>query len=139
MIKRVVLPGFVASLVILVAGIGVSLLFSAALPSLNEEYQNATIFRPASDPLMLLYFVHPFALGFILAWVWDKTKIVWSNEQTWRNSLNFALCYWLISVAGMLITYGTFQLSIAIVVSWTTSTLIQAVLAGFVFSKMNPF
>ncbi|MGZ5244555.1 MAG: hypothetical protein ACXWW0_11635, partial [Bacteroidia bacterium] len=72
--KKIILPGLLAGIVML----AVSLIFSWAMnfiaPGLQDEYRNPELFRPWSDPLMMLIFVHPFIVGIILAWVWDFVK-----------------------------------------------------------------
>ena len=138
MFKRIILPGIVAGAAILAAGIAVSATFSILVPSMKSEYENVSIFRTMSDPLMALYFIHPFFLGLVLAWIWDKTKRIFSSESISGIVFNFAVAYWLVSVAGMLISYGTFQLSFAMVLSWTIALFFEAVFAGVIFSKMNP-
>ena len=136
--KKILLSGLVAGFVMLIVSMIISALFGIVFPSLQTEYSNPNLFRSWSDPLMSLYFVYPFVLGLILAWVWDKTKGLFKEKIFWKNAVNFAFGYWLVaSVPGMLITYSSFPLSLIIVLSWTVGGLVQAVCAALVYSKMN--
>lgn len=135
--KKVILSGVAAGVVVLIASMVLSKIFGALMPSLQAEYQ-AGIFRPWNDPLMSLYFLYPFVLGIVLAWVWDKTKSVVKGENAVKKGINFGLAYWIVaSIPGMLITYSSFVVSLSMILSWTISGLVSAILAGIVFAKIN--
>jgi len=82
---------------------------------------------------MSIFFAHPFILGIALAWVWDKIKGSISSDPK-----KFALGVFAIAtIPGMVITYSSFQLSLAIVLSWTIMGLVNAYVAGLILAKMN--
>lgn len=139
MFKKIIRSGFFAGIIMLLAGLLTSQLFVLYDRSLKMEYENASLFRSWSDPLMMGYFVHPFVLGFILSWLWLKTRVLFSGEAQWKNGVNFGLTYWLITVPGMIISYCTFPISFLMVLSWSVGILIQALLAGLLFSKLDPY
>lgn len=60
--KKIVWPGIIAGVIMLITGMGLSYLLHAIFPSLIVEYNNTSVFRPWTDPLMSIYFVHPFVL-----------------------------------------------------------------------------
>lgn len=133
--KKVILSGLLTGLIIFLASQIVSRLFGVVFPPINAEYQNTNLFRPWSDPLMLLFFAHPFLLGIILAWFWKKTKSIFGENI--RGGINFGITYWIIAtIPGMFITYSSMPYSLAIVSSWLISGLVSAILAGIIFSKM---
>lgn len=135
--KKVLLPGLIAGLVMFIVAMALGQVFNAIFPNLAAEYQNTNLFRPWEDPLMSLYFLHPFVLGIALAWVWDKVKGLLKGSL-WQRGSHFALIYWLAAtIPGMLISYSSFPLSKAMVFSWAISSLAQVIAAGFVFAKMN--
>ncbi len=135
--KKVILPGILAGVLMLIIGMGVSYLFNFIFPSVAAEYNNIALFRPWSDPLMQIYFAYPFLLGIILAWAWDKSKSLFKGGQG-KRAVNFGLAYFLIAgIPGMFITYSSFQLSFLIIFTWLISGLINGIIAGLVFVKMN--
>ncbi|HQK63586.1 MAG TPA: hypothetical protein PLF16_00375 [Candidatus Staskawiczbacteria bacterium] len=111
----------------------VSQIFSVMFTSVALEYQNPYLFRANSDPLMLLFFAYPFLMAAVLAWLWGKTKNVFSN-----NGIKFGFAYWVVAtVPGMFATYTSMPYSFLVVLSWTISGLIQAIIAGLILSKFD--
>ena len=107
--KKVVTTGLLAGLAILVVGLILNWVYGFVFPSVVTEYQNTALFRPWSDPLMSYIFIHPFVLGIILAWVWDKTKNLFKERDVFWRCCQFASAYWLVTIPGMLISYSSFQ------------------------------
>ncbi|MBU0671961.1 MAG: hypothetical protein KJ732_02910 [Candidatus Margulisbacteria bacterium] len=137
MVKKVLLPGLVAGVVLLIVGMGWSFLLNAIFPGLAAEYQNTALFRPWEDPLMSVFFAYPFVLGLALAWVWDKVKGLVSGGIVSRAT-SFGLGYWVVaSIPGMVITYSSFPVSLLMVITWSISGLVQAIVAGLIFAKLN--
>jgi hypothetical protein len=111
-------------------------IFQLFVPSLEAEYHNANLFRPWSDPIMMLYFVYPFLLGIILAWIWENTKVIVKAETDLKKGIYFGSIFWLASsVPGMLMSYASFQLSFMIILSWSLGGLVELLCLGFLFSK----
>ncbi|PIU62013.1 hypothetical protein COS83_03110 [archaeon CG07_land_8_20_14_0_80_38_8] len=136
--KKVILPGLLAGLVMLAISMGVSMIMNVLVPSLQSEYNNADLFRPWSDPIMSLYYAYPFVLGIALAWFWDKTKSVFKDKSACRRGAKFGLAYWVAAtIPGMLVSYSSFQVSLLMITVWAVSGLINAVTAGAIFAKMN--
>jgi len=134
--KKAILSGLLAGLVMLVLGLAVGRLFDLFAPGLVAEYNNPALFRPWSDPLMSLYFLQPFLVALILAWFWTKLKGLVRGTNALEKGLFFGLAYWLLIIPGMLMTYSSFPLSLLIVFSWTVIALIQGLAAGWIFAKM---
>ncbi|MBI4130521.1 hypothetical protein HY468_04345 [Candidatus Roizmanbacteria bacterium] len=135
--KKIILTGLLVGTGMLVLSFVVSPLLTLVFPAIVSEYQNPSLFRPWTDPLMMLYFLHPFTTGIILSWIWEKTKGMFKQKEWWRRGAAFGLTYGLISLPGMLISYATFPLSVAMVVSWTVSALVQLIGAGIVLVKIR--
>lgn len=136
--KKILLPGLAAGLVMLVVAMVFGMLLNMVFPSLAAEYETPNLFRPWSDPIMMLYFLHPFILGVLLAWAWDKVKTVLQEPLFWKRGAMFGIGFWAISsIPGMFMTYSSFYLSLGLVFSWLISGLLQAVFAGIVYAKMN--
>lgn len=134
--KKILLPGVLAGIAMLVVGMLISQLINMIFPALIAEYKT-TLFRPWSDPIMSLYFLYPFILGLALAWIWDKIKGVISGTIVQRAGY-LTLGYFLVStIPGMLISYSSFPLSLTMIISWTISGVAQAFCAGLILAKMN--
>ncbi|OGC23365.1 hypothetical protein A2291_06870 [candidate division WOR-1 bacterium RIFOXYB2_FULL_42_35] len=135
--KKIIVPGLVAGIAMLVVGMIISKLFNLAVPTLMAEYQNPALFRTRLDPQMLLFFAWPFVLGLALALVWNKVKGVIPGRLLTRAT-QFGLGYWIVaSIPGMLITYASFPVSPLMVTSWTVGGFFQAIAAGAVLAKIN--
>jgi hypothetical protein len=135
--KKILIPGLVVGLLILIVGMVVGQIFTIISPSLEIEYENANLFRPWSDPLMSIYFAYPFILGIVLAWIWDKTKVLIEESNLWKRGTYFGFAYWLVTIPGMIITYSSFPVSLLMVISWSISVLLQAVCAGIIYARLN--
>ena len=133
--KKKIIIGATSGLIILVISFIVSFVFHFMQPSIELEYENQAIFRSWSDPLMFYYYIEPFLLGFILVWIWGKTKMIVNGKNTLLKGLRFGFIYWLIALPGMLMTFTSFKVSFLMVLSWTISNLISALLSGVLFSK----
>ncbi len=135
--KKIIVSGLLAAIAMLAVGFGVGYGLMAIFPTLTAEYANTALFRPWNDPVMSLYFAHPFLLGFILAWVWSKVKGVIGGAGWAARGARFGLAYWLVSVPGMIISYASFPLSLIMVISWSVSILVQALAAGLIYAAVN--
>lgn len=135
--KKTIILGLLAGLTMLIVSLAFGQVLDLLFPSIGEAYKNQNIFRPWSDPLMSLYFLHPFVLGLIMAFVWRKFADLLKGDNVVKKAFWFAFYYWLIaSVPGMLMTYSSFNLPLGMIVSWSLSGFIQAYAAGLIFSKL---
>jgi hypothetical protein len=133
--KKIIFSGLLTGLVLFLVSQVVSKFFGIILPSINSEYQNPNLFRSFKDPLMLLFFVHPFLIGVLLSWFWNKTKNIFGENI--KGGMKFGLTYWVIAtIPGMFATYSSMPYSLAIVMSWLISGLVEAVLAGIILQKL---
>jgi hypothetical protein len=134
--KKNIGAGVLAGLVIFLASQVISKVFGLVFPAINAEYQNPNLFRAFTDPLMLMFFLHPFLVGIILAWFWGKTKIVFGEDI--KGGVKFGVAYWVVAtIPGMFATYTSMPYSLPIVLSWLVSGLVEGILAGIIFSKIK--
>jgi hypothetical protein len=134
--KKVILPGLLAGLTMLVISMLLTQVNNIILPDLQTEYTNPALFRPWSDPLMSLIFVEPFIVGLILAWLWHQTKCLIKSPGL-QKGLKFGLIYGVIGMPGMIMSYSSFPISLTMTLSWTVSGFIQVIGAGLVLAKLN--
>ena len=132
--KKIII-GFTSGVIILQVSLLASFVIHLIQPSIQLEYENEAIFRSWSDPLMSYFYIEPFFLGFVLIWIWDKTKALLKGRDTLQKGLRFGLIYWVITLPGMMMTYSSFKVSLMMVMSWSLSTLISSIISGFIFSK----
>lgn len=136
--KKIVLNGIVAGIIIFVVSMAVSYLFML-IPVVSADYQNTNVMRPWSDPLMSLYFLYPFIQGIILAWAYHKFKpALTCTHGVGGRGAEFGVAMFLIAtLPGMWVSYSSFPLSLLTIVSWTISGLVSLVLAGAYLAKMD--
>jgi hypothetical protein len=127
--------GLLIGVVMLIIGMVFSRIFMFAVPSLEQEYANTQVFRSWEDPLMSLYFLQPFVLGLLLAWVWSMVLPLLKKYGRLQRGFRFALVYWLFSLPGMLMSISSFPISMTMVTTWTINILLQSLAAGLILAK----
>lgn len=137
--RKIIMPGLVAGIAMLVTGVSLSWIYNRIFPQLANEYSDEYLFRPWSDPVMLWFFVHPIAVALLLAWIWDKVKDLFPSVlSSGEKAIRFALIYSIFSACGMLITYSTFPVSLLMVGSWLLSVFIEGIIGTWLLAKLNP-
>jgi hypothetical protein len=134
--KKIVLSGLSAGIAMVVVNALLNPVFAAIFPWLQEAYMNP-VFRPWNDPIMMLFFLYPIALGLGLAYVWDETKSLFKKTAC-QNGLTFGLIYFAVgAVPSFLINYSSFNLPLLMILTWTIMGLINGLVAGCVLAKLN--
>ncbi len=134
--KRIVISGVVASLILLALSYIVLFITIRIFPSLVEEYYNP-IFWPGGDRA-LLFFAHPFVLSLCLAWFWERSKNLYTGKWLFRGA-EMGLVYGVVAtLPSMWITFSAISVSLVMVLSWLLYGFLQAVIAGLVFARLNP-
>ena len=129
----------------LLAGVGILIIEMLAtqlaglfVPGYLTEIQNGQIFRPWTDPLMMLFFVYPFLIGVIFAWFWNFIKKIVKGKTALEKGFNFAVIYFaLATIPGMFITLSSFQISFFMVLVWAISGFVEVFFAGWLLAKLN--
>lgn len=134
--KKIIGVGLLAGLVMTLTGVVINVVMNMVLPELNDAYKNLGIFRPWSDPRMMMFFLVPFFTGILLTWILTKVKDLVKGVTPGSKGLNYGLIYALTTLPGMLITYSSFNVSLAMVMSWTVTNLIEGVVACLVIAKL---
>lgn len=135
--KKVLWTGFVAAVAMVVVNMLLNPLFNVLFPWLQDAYKNPEIFRPWEDPVMMLFWLYPLVLGIGLAWVWDKTKQLFSGKPC-KKGLTFGLIFFFVSgLPAFLINYSSFNFPFVMIFSWTLMSFFNGIVAGIVLAKMN--
>ncbi|KAB2866726.1 MAG: hypothetical protein F9K37_13680 [Bacteroidales bacterium] len=133
--KKYILTSLLAAIAGLAANMAVGFLFIFILPTLEIEYSNTSLFRPWEDPLMSLYFFHPFYIAFILAWVWNKTKSL-IRGNIWRQAFVFTGFYILLATfPGLILSISSFKISFAMTFSWAVGAFVQTYIMSLLFAR----
>lgn len=135
--KKLIYPGFVAGVVLLVLSIVVLYGSVYIFPQIAEQYYNP-IFSDAGGKRNFLFYVHPFILSFALAWFWDRFKGDFKGIFVIRG-LELGLVYAVIAILpSMVMIFSAIKVSVGMVATWTVYGIMQGVVAGLVFAKTNP-
>jgi hypothetical protein len=132
--KKILWPGILLGLIMLVIGMVVDYLFML-IPSVKADY-TSEFMRSWQDPIMTLFFLYPFILGIAFAWLWNKTKASFTGKM--RGCYFGWLLFFLTTVPGIWITFTSFNLSLLTILGWTVSGFFSAKIAGFFLAKINP-
>jgi hypothetical protein len=134
--KKIISSGLIAGVVLLILSILSLYATIYFFPTLAAQY-----YDPAFDSesgRYMIYYAHPFVIGLALAWFWDRFKTVLKGSNLTRG-LEFGVVYALIAIfPAMWITYSALSVSLAMVGTWLVFGLLQGVVAGLVFEKLNP-
>lgn len=134
--KKMILIGLLGGVIILATGVLTGQIYQALSPSIKTEFENTNLFRSWNDPIMSLYFIHPFLMSLMLAWVWTKVKGVISADTDLKKGLQFGFIVWMTAtLPGMLISYASFPISLLMITNWTVSALVELICIGILFSK----
>jgi hypothetical protein len=127
----------------LVAGVALFLLSISGLyftiwylPGIAAQY-----FDPAFDVpsgRFMFYYIHPFIISMALAWFWSRFKGVLTGSFISRG-IEFGMIYVLIATLPIMwLIYASMNVSFIMILTWFVLALVQGIIAGLVFEKMNP-
>jgi membrane protease YdiL (CAAX protease family) len=135
--QKIFWTGLVVGIAMTIVNTLLNGLMNVLFPAMQEAYMNNPVFRPWDDPLMMLFFAYPLVLGFALAWVWDKTKQLFSGSAC-QKGFHFGLIYFFVLGLPMfLINVSSFNLPIGIIFSWSVMGVVNGIVAGMVLAKIN--
>ncbi len=134
--KKIALSGLIAGLILFVVSYGGLYLAVRYFPTLFIEYNSPLFNSDGSRDIM--FYMHPFIISFALSWFWDRCKGFFKGHLLFRG-LEFGFAYALVALLPVMwITFSSLDITIAIVLSWFFYGLMQAILAGLIFAKINP-
>lgn len=134
--KRIFYSGLVVGMYLFVVSYGGLYLSIRFFPSLFVEYINPLFNSDGSRDL--LFYLHAFVISLALAWVWQKTKILF-NGSAIKKGMAFGASYALVGILPVMwITFSSLDITLYMVLSWFVYGLIQSVVAGYILAKVNP-
>lgn len=134
--KKIILSGLLAGVVLLILSIGALYATILFFPGVAAQY-----YDPAFDAQAgryMIYFAHPFVIALALSWFWDRFKGVLTGGKLTKG-IEFGLVYALIAIFPVMwLIYSAMSVSLAMVATWWVFALLQGLVAGLVFEKLNP-
>ena len=128
--KKYLLSSVLVGVGILIIGFIVSSVFGLFIPGFQDFYLT-DVFIQMDGARFLLFLVHPFAIGFALAWLYEIV------HKQYRTPLKFAGIYFAVSAVPMFfINVGSLNVPVSLVVSWVLSSYLYGLFAGFVNGKI---
>jgi hypothetical protein len=90
--KKFIVSGLVAGLVIFI----VSMLFSTVFQALfNYDVLKLEGMRSVNDPIMILFFIHPWVLGFALVLAYSIFRDCFKGKN-WEKAKKFGTAMWVV-------------------------------------------
>lgn len=134
--KKVILSGLLAGVILFIVSYGGLYLAIQYLPILFVDYNNPLFNSDGSRDV--LFYSHAFVISMALSWFWERTKPVFKGNVVLRG-FEFGLVYAIVGlVPVMWITFSSMDITLPMVISWFLYGLFQSILAGIVFAKTNP-
>ena len=134
--KKVLVSGLIAGIVLFVVSYGSLFLAINLFPGIFVEYNNPLFNSDGSRNL--LFYLHAFIISFALSWFWERFKGLFKGPFLLRG-LEFGFVYAMVALLPVMwITFSSLDITFIMVLSWFLYGLVQAVIAGILFAKINP-
>ena len=134
--KKIILSGLLAGVVLLILSVCGLYATIWLFPGVAAQYYDPTF--DTEGPKYMIYYVHPFVIALALSWFWNRFKGVLSGGFLTRG-IEFGLVYALIAIFPVMwLIYSAMSVSLAMVFTWWIFGLLQGLVAGLVFEKVNP-
>lgn len=134
--KKVLYSGLIAGITLFIISYGGLFLAIRFVPELFVVYNNPLFNSDGSRDVM--FYMHAFIISFALAWFWERFKGLFSGNFVLRG-LEFGAVYALVALLPVMwITFSSLDITFVMVLSWFVYGLVQALIAGLVFAKINP-
>jgi len=133
-LKKFLISGFLSGIVIFVIWIGFSYLVQMFFPYDTTKLQGM---RPMTDPLMNIFFLHPWVIGFAMSLFYPYFGESIASNYLFKGRL-FGFLVWLVSsVPSSFIVYTTMEYPIGFTISQFFGSLIYMIMAGIMIAKID--
>ena len=132
--KKIVIGGLAAGVVITVIQ---WIIYFAVLAVFPFDVMSLGGMRAIDDPIMILWFLHPFVLGFAMSLAFQKFK--GSFEKTgWCRGKAFGIFVWLlVGLPNAFLVYTSMTYPLGFTINNLLGTLLYMVAAGLVLEKLT--
>ncbi|MDB4903266.1 MAG: hypothetical protein JWQ63_2547 [Mucilaginibacter sp.] len=134
--RKIFISGLIAGGILFVLSYGGLFLAVRFFPALFTEYNNPLFNSDGKRDI--LFYLHAFIISFALSWFWDRFKVLFKGASIIRG-LEFGFVYSIIALLPVMwISFSALDITVVMVLSWFVYGLVQAIIAGVVFAKINP-
>jgi hypothetical protein len=134
--KKIVISGLVAGCILFVISYGGLFLGIRFFPGLFVEYNNPLFNSDGSRDV--LFYMHAFIISLSLSWFWDRFKSMLKGPAIIRG-LEFGFIYSMVALLPVMwISFSSLDITVLTVASWFLYGLAQSIIAGLVFTRVNP-
>ena len=134
--KKIVFPGLMAGAILFIICYGSLYMAVKFFPGLFIEYNNPLFNSDGNRDL--LFYLHAFIISLALSWFWERFKSLFHGSFLLRG-LEFGLVYAIVALLPVMwITFSALDITVLMVLSWFSYGLMQAIVAGIIFAKINP-
>lgn len=134
--KKIILAGFITGVILSILSYGGLYMGIKLFPYLFVDYNNP-LFSSNSNRDVLFY-LHAFIISFALSWFWDRFKGLFKGSFLLRG-LEFGFVYAIVALLPVMwITFSALDITLLMVISWFIYGFAQAIIAGILFTRINP-
>ncbi|HUZ57909.1 MAG TPA: hypothetical protein VMU83_03940 [Hanamia sp.] len=134
--KKIIIPGLVAGVIILILSVLCLYLTIWLFPDMAMQYFDPAFNDQASRAM--IYYIHPFIIAMALSWFWNRVKGILTGSFLTRG-IEFGIIYVLVATfPTMWLIYSAITVSMEMTFTWFLFGLLQGIIAGLVFERMNP-
>ncbi len=134
--KKIIFPGLIAGTILFIICYGSLYMAVRFFPGLFVEYNNPLFNSDGNRDL--LFYLHAFIISLALSWFWERFKSLFQGSFLLRG-LEFGLVYAVVALLPVMwITFSALDITVLMVLSWFSYGLMQAIVAGIIFAKINP-
>jgi hypothetical protein len=134
--KKIIFPGLIAGTILFIICYGSLYTAVRFFPGLFIEYNNPIFNSDGNRDL--LFYLHSFIISLALSWFWERFKSLFHGSFLLRG-LEFGLVYAIVALLPVMwITFSALDITVLMVLSWFSYGLMQAIVAGIIFAKINP-
>ena len=134
--KKVLVGGVIVGIILFIVSYGGLFLAIRFAPEFFVAYNNPLFNSDGSRDI--LFYLHAFIISFALSWFWQRFKGLFHGPFLLRG-VEFGSVYALVALLPVMwITFSSLDIDVMMVISWFLYGLFQAVVAGVVFTKINP-
>lgn len=134
--KKILTSGLIVGIILFILSYGGLYLAIKFVPELFVEYNNPLFNSDGSRDI--LFYSHAFIIAMALSVFWARFKNLFKGNFLLRG-LEFGGLYGLIALLPVMwISFSALDITILTVVSWLLYGLLQAIIAGILFARINP-
>lgn len=135
--KKAITATLVSGIILLLVSFGLLYFLIAVFPQTAEEYFSP-VFRWSTAGTDWMFYAHPFVLSIALKWFWERYKDILPGNKLMK-AIELGFVYGIVAMLPVLwLTFSAIDISGMMVLTWMGYGILQAFIAGLVFSVLNP-